>query len=40
MRADDLKLILAKNNQSKNGTKSQLAAKCADGKVLGQIPKC
>jgi len=40
MSANQLKEILAKNKQSKNGTKAELAEKCADGKLLGQIPTC
>ena len=32
--------ILAKNNQAKTGTKSELVAKCADGKQFGRIPHC
>lgn len=31
---------LEKNQQSKTGTKSELAAKCADGKQFGRIPTC
>jgi hypothetical protein len=37
---DALKQRLALNGQSKTGNKSELAEKCADGKVLGQIPHC
>lgn len=28
------------NNQRKGGTKIELAERCADGKILGQIPMC
>lgn len=28
------------NNQSRTGTKHELAQKCADGKILGKIPMC
>jgi hypothetical protein len=38
--ADQLKDILAKNGQSRTGNKGELAAKCADGKLLGRIPTC
>jgi hypothetical protein len=35
-----LKVVLAANGQSKSGNKTELADKCADGKVLGRIPMC
>lgn len=38
--ADDLKLLLAANVQSRTGNKIELAEKCADGKLLGKIPMC
>jgi len=38
--ADVLKGILAANGQSRSGNKTDLADKCADGKVLGRIPQC
>lgn len=28
------------NNQPRTGNKIELAEKCADGKILGQIPRC
>lgn len=30
----------AANNQTKTGTKGDLAEKCADGELLGRIPMC
>ena len=37
---DQLKNILVINHQPKTGNKSELVEKCADGKLLGQIPLC
>ncbi len=34
------KNILGKNSQPKSGNKSELAAKCADGKQFGKISSC
>ena len=37
---DQLKKELKVNDQPMSGTKPELVSKVADGKVLGQIPKC
>jgi hypothetical protein len=37
---DKLKQMLAANSQTRTGTKPELVERCADGKVLGQIPHC
>ena len=31
---------MGKNRQAKVGNKSELAERCADGKLLGAIPTC
>ena len=36
----DLKDILKTNNQKISGNKSELVERCADGKLLGAIPRC
>ena len=36
----ELKEVLTANSQFKSGNKEELAAKCADGKLLGSIPLC
>ncbi len=35
-----LKDMLKKNCQSMSGTKDEMVIKCADGVVLGKIPRC
>jgi hypothetical protein len=40
LNVDTLKGILKKNMQTRSGNKDRLVEKCADGFVLGAIPKC
>lgn len=37
---DRLKELLSKNRQVKSGNKSDLVARCAEGKLLGGLPNC
>jgi len=37
---DDLKSLLQKNQQRTTGNKGELAERCADGELLGALPKC
>ena len=36
----ELKEVLLKNDQARTGNKKVLVAKCAQGKLLGAIPRC